>query len=142
MNPSLQWGGGAVEGRKAIRRSPCGRRPRSRSERQPTSKSDDTANLPTTDDGIHPAGRIPAEPASAAEWKLIDKVRIDEMPDVEVGIPATYAEVASVTGQAAEHRVDDARLIINRVGQGVVEVELQTPREALPQAEQHAIIAG
>src|SRR5262245_8803273 len=114
-----------VQGRRAVHGQTYWERVGIRAERQSTSGADDTADFPSADDGVQPTGRIPAEPASATERKLIDTVRIDKMPDVEVGAATTHTEVASVANQTAKHCVRDARLIINRTRDSVVEVELE-----------------
>src|SRR5262249_17060081 len=107
---------------------------RSCAERQSAPVGVNTCDFPSADDGVHPTGRVPSEPASAAERKLINPVYIDDVPDVEIGVPTTHTEIAEVADQPTEHRVHDTRLIINRMREGVVEVELQAPRESLPQA--------
>src|SRR5262245_14262556 len=114
-----------VEGGRTVHDQTYGEGAGSRVERQATSSAENTANLPSADDGVQPARRIPADPAPATERKLINSIRGDEMPDVEVGIPTAHAEVARVANQTAKHRIRDARLIIYRVREGVVEVELK-----------------
>src|SRR5262249_37755192 len=127
LNVLLQRAGGdAIENRRAVKYETYRESARGRAEGQPTPIRVNPRNSPSADKGIQQTGRIAANLSAAAEGKLVDPVRVNDMTDVEVGVRSTHTKIGEVANYTTEHRVRDARLIIDRVGQGVVEVEFET----------------
>src|SRR5262245_9086648 len=57
---------------------------RTRIDREAGSRAEDARCSPSTDYRIQPGRHVTADLAATAKWKVPNKVRVEEMPDIEI----------------------------------------------------------
>src|ERR1043165_1942324 len=85
INLPLQRAGvSAAEGRRAVEGETNRESPGCARERQATAGSENACHFPTSDDIVHPAGRVSAQPVTTTERKFPDSIDVEQVTDIEV----------------------------------------------------------
>src|SRR5580698_9288207 len=102
-------------------------------------------DIPTANDFVQPPGNIARILPSPPDWQGIGEVPGNVVGCVEVGIATALSRMHRIADEAIASKcypVSNQGNVVDGMGPGVIEVELQVVGQILLQGHQQSVIAG